>query len=118
MGDFVWGSFADELGNITMKANAKAIENNERVDSLVTYFIKTRCRMVASNCGNSTSVSLSVIQENVDDWYAKAEGFDGTTVAIRKRVENLVIDRLGVKAKSTVHGDGIVVSWRKDDDNE
>lgn len=118
MGSFVWGSFADELDNIIKKASVKAVENNKRVDAQVLYFIKSKCREVASKCEDGFSITLCAIGENVDDWYVLSENFDNTIPTQRAHIMNLVIEELGIKAGSTVHGDGITVTWRKDDDNE
>lgn len=118
MGSFVWGSFADELENLVKKANVKAVENNKRVDAQILYFIKGKCRTVASKCEDSFSASLGLIQDHVDGWYTKTENFNCDIPTVRAHIANLVIEELGIKAGSTVHGDGITVTWRKDDDNE
>lgn len=118
MGSFVWGSFADELENIVKKANGKAVENNERVDAQVLYFIKSKCREVASKCEDRFSVSLELIQDNVDNWYTNAEDFNCDVPFVRDRIVNLIVEELGIKAGYTFLGDGVTISWGKDDDNE
>lgn len=118
MGDFVWGSFADELENIVEKANGKSVENNKKIDAQILYFIKSKCRNVASKCEDDFSASLGLIQDNVDGWYTKAENFNCDIPVIREHIVNLIVEELGIKAHPSFLGDGIKISWRKDDDNE
>lgn len=118
MGSFVWGSFADELENIVKKANGKAVENNKRVDTQILYFIKGKCRTVASKCEDSFSASLGLIQDHVDGWYTKTENFNCDIQTVRVRIVYLVAEELGIKAHPTFLGDGVTITWRKDDDNE
>lgn len=118
MGDFVWGSFADELENIVEKASEKSVENNKKIDAQILYFIKSECRTVASKCEGSFSVSLGFIRDNVDGWYTKTEDFNCDTPVVLAHIVNLVIEELGIKAHPTFLDDGVVISWRRDDDNE
>lgn len=118
MGDFVWGSFADELENIVKKANEKSVESNKKIDAQILYFIKCECRNVTSKCEDYFSVSLGLIQDNVDGWYTKTEDFNCDTPAVLAHIVNLVIEELGIKAHPTFLDDGVVISWRRDDDNE